>query len=76
MRPCRDHKSKRYITDKLTDPYWKESEIIRKQRIDMKDYMLQPGMPGFNLRYGDPNKRLYAKMDWEEREAWYANKNV
>jgi len=42
----------RYITDRHKDPYYNNSLIIRKQRFEARDDLLQPGDPRFNMLYG------------------------
>lgn len=60
---------RRRITDKQFDPYYTESAMIQKQARQAKANgdLLQPGQEGFNAKYGDPNKKLYEKMEAEER---------
>ncbi len=67
-RAC--HKGlRRRITDKHTDPYYRESAMIRIQARAARDSgdLLQPHDFGFQTKYGDPNKKLYAKQEAEER---------
>jgi hypothetical protein len=47
-------KAKRYITDKLLDPYYTTSEAIIKYQRQHADDFLQPNDPRFKLLYGDP----------------------
>lgn len=58
---------RRYITDKHTDPYFLQSEMLRRQQIDHELDFLAPFDPRFRLKYGDPNKKLYEAMEAEER---------
>lgn len=58
------HRNIRRITDKLGDPYYYKSEMIRRQRIDLADAMLQPHDPRFRQVY----PAQWRKME-EEREA-------
>ena len=60
---------KRYITDKDLDPYYGDSRMIRKQQREAQDkgWLLQPGQEGFTTKYGDPNKKKWAKMEQDER---------
>jgi len=48
----------RYITDRFKDPYYNESLLIRKQRFDARDDLLQPGDPRFNLLYGGNRNKI------------------
>lgn len=60
---------RRNITDKQWDKYYLESEMIIKQAREAQangDF-LQPHQDGFRTKYGDPNKKLYEKMEKEER---------
>lgn len=63
---------RRYITDKNSDPYYFESEMIVKQRKEAiaNGDLLQPGQEGFITKYGDPNKKLYEKLEKEARASW------
>ena len=47
------HRLRRQITDKLTDPYWKESPKLKKERVTYFKDMLQPGQEGFDLLYSN-----------------------
>lgn len=60
------------ITDKHTDSYYKDSKMLHYQgRMAVANgYLLQPGQDGFKTKYGDPNKKLYEKMEKEERAKW------
>ena len=63
---------RRYITDKHWDSYYTDShklELERRQAIENGD-LLQPGDYGFTTKYGDPNKKKWAKMEAEERASF------
>jgi len=47
------HRLRRHITDKLDDPYWKESPKLKKERATYFKDMLQPGQEGFDLLYSN-----------------------
>lgn len=57
------HRAIRRITDKEGDPYYRKSLMLRRQRIDMADAMLQPHDPRFRIVYPQAWKRME-----EERE--------
>lgn len=61
---------KRYITDKATDPYYRESKELAKQRRAMEIDMLQPDDPRFKQHYGDPYKKFYAQQEAKAKAAW------
>lgn len=60
------HRNIRRITDKQGDPYYHKSIMLRRQRIDMADAMLQPHDPRFRVVYPDAWRRIEA--DREARE--------
>ena len=63
---------RRRITDKQFDPYFTSSEMIKKQQREARDkgWLLQPDDYGFKMKYGDPNKKKWAKMEAEDRARW------
>lgn len=65
---------RRFITDKTTDPYFMESERLKRMRSEMADDLLQPGDPRYAAKYGDPNKKRYERMEQDERESWLRNR--
>lgn len=69
-RLARACSAKRYITDRRFDPYFRESEMLHKQRIDQWKDLLQPDDPRFRSIYGDPYKSYWAQKEAEERAAW------
>jgi hypothetical protein len=64
----------RRITDKFGDPFFRQSKVLQKMRIDMADDLLQPGDPRFNAKYGDPYKEYNARLEAEEEANYYNNK--
>lgn len=52
------HTAIRYITDKITDPYFVTSPFVRAQQDEYADYMLDPSSPRFKLLYPETHKRL------------------
>ena len=57
------HKLIRRITDKITDPYYEMSFMIRRQRYDLKDEFLTPDDPRFKVLYPRQWKELMEKKD-------------
>lgn len=47
----KNHKAIRRITDKAGDPYYRQSALIRRQRIELADAMLTPDNPRFRVVY-------------------------
>lgn len=74
VKPGRACKAIRRITDKLNDPFFYESKMLAKLRIDMADDLLQPDDPRFKQVYGDPYKEYHAKLEEEERLAYEKKK--
>lgn len=56
--PCKKH-AIRYITDKLLDPYWYKSKVIKIQQGQYADEMLQPWQPRFKQIYPEQYRKLY-----------------
>lgn len=56
--PCGAH-ALRYITDKLLDPYWYKSKVIKTQQGQYADEMLQPWQPRFKQIYPEQYRKLY-----------------
>ena len=52
------HTCLRYITDKITDPYFTQSPFIRAQQNQFEDAMLSPDSPRFKLLYPEAHERL------------------
>lgn len=65
---------KRYITDKVQDPYYRESKLLNELRLKMADDLLQPDDPKFKAKYGDPYKKFNDKKEADEKAQWEANK--
>ncbi len=66
----KDHRIRRQITDQTTDPYYTHSRVVKAMRQEFAKDLLQPGQPGFNTLYGDPNTQFYAQLEEAERKAW------
>jgi hypothetical protein len=61
---------KRYITDKASDPYFRESKQLAKQRQQMEIDMLQPDDPRFKKYYGDPYAKFNAQQEAKAKAEW------
>ncbi|MFA6095911.1 MAG: hypothetical protein WC767_03675 [Candidatus Paceibacterota bacterium] len=48
--------SKRLISQKLKDPFWKLSPSVKADRARYRRDMIQPNETGFNMLYGNKNK--------------------
>lgn len=55
------HRAIRRITDRLTDPYYDLSLMVRRQRAEMADAFLDPSDPRFKELYPEAYKRLYGE---------------
>lgn len=60
--PCGSF-ARRRITDKLDDPYFYKSEVIRKQQAQFSDDLLPPTHPRFKTVY----PQQYAKLFMQEK---------
>ena len=60
------HKSLRYITDRLSDPYFHKSAKLREQRKMFAKDLIQPGDPGYKTAYPEQAR----KMEEEEEKAY------
>jgi hypothetical protein len=49
------HINKRFITDRLFDPYYRSSRMLQVQRIDYQKDLIQPFQSGYNMLYGQSN---------------------
>lgn len=49
--------SKRFISDKLKDPFWKLSPSVKRERAMFKRDILQPHETGFNMLYQRINEQ-------------------
>ncbi len=58
--PCGAH-GIRYITDRLRDPYWYKSKIIKIQQGIYADAILQPWQPRFKQLYPEQYRKLYSQ---------------
>ncbi len=60
---------RRRITDKQQDPYYRDSQMLKEQRLEAiaKGDLLQPYDYGFTTKYGNPNKKKWDKLEQEER---------
>lgn len=74
MKPC--SKGRRYITDKVEDPYYNRSKLITRQRRQAiaEGWFLQPGDPGFNTKYGNPFRQSDLQLAANERAKFNASK--
>lgn len=52
------HTSVRYITDKLTDPYFINSPFVRAQQVEFEDAMLSPDNPRFKVLYPEAYDKI------------------
>jgi len=72
------HEAIRRITDKLKDNYYYESEMLKRQRIDLADAMLTPDDPRFRVVYPDQWQKLEQEREmreWQEAEGIKAIKD-
>ena len=60
----------RYVTNRLQDPFYKESRMMREQAHKYAVDILQPGMPGFNHHYPNALKNYYEQKKQEEESDW------
>lgn len=66
--------ARRFITDKHLDPFYGQSKMLARLRVEMADDLLQPGDVGFEAKYGDPYKEANERRDAQERQEWQNNK--
>lgn len=59
------HVARRFITDKHDDPYYYKSEMLRRQRVDLADAMLQPHDPRFRHVYPAQWKKIQAEQEMQ-----------
>jgi hypothetical protein len=52
------HRMIRRITDKDSDPYYFMSDILKRQRYDLRDMLLTPDDPRFKELYPEQYKQL------------------
>lgn len=52
------HRAIRRITDKLTDPYYWQSEVLKRQRVQMADDLVQPDDPRFAKLYPEQWRKM------------------
>lgn len=69
------HYCRRRITDKMTDPYYFQSEQLRRARVELERDLIQPGDPRFKRIYGDPYKKHYEELEKIERDEHAKRKN-
>ena len=55
----RGHEAYRNITEKNRDPYYRDSEMVRRLRYTMRDDLVQPGDPRFKELYPEQYKKLF-----------------
>ena len=58
----------RHITHKDEDPYYQQSDKIRRQRNEYAWDMLSPDQPGFRTSYGEPYKDFIKKQQRLEED--------
>lgn len=63
------HFAVRHITDKPRDPYYRESVLIRQQRHELRDELLQPDDPRFKHVYPTQWRRMQEEMKQAELAA-------
>ncbi len=59
----RGHRLIRRITDKQFDPYYHQSTIMRRERVERADDMLQPHDPRFRIVYPEVWKKMEAERE-------------
>ena len=52
------HTALRYITDKLTDPYFHLSPFVKAQQAEFEDAMLSPDHPRFKVLYPEAYDKI------------------
>jgi len=67
---------RRYITDKLLDPYWNQSKKVKRERIRERVALLQPHEYGFKTHYGDINKSKNKDREDSERDEHEATHQI
>lgn len=60
------HRAVRYITDKHLDPYYHDSEFVRRSQSEHLDDFLTPNDPGFAAKY--PVQWAKLQKEKEQRE--------
>lgn len=65
---------RRQITDKTSDPYYRQSKLLRMSTLKMEIDLLQPSDPRFKLYYGDPYQKYNDNLEIQEREAYERRK--
>lgn len=55
----------RYDNSEITDPYYRQSRFIQRERRKLRDDLLQPGDPGFELLYPQHKKERLQAIDRE-----------
>lgn len=60
------HQCIRHITDKVDDPYYRESMFIRRERSEHADDFLTPDDPRFRIKYPQAWARLEKEKELRE----------
>jgi hypothetical protein len=64
------HEAIRRITEKQGDPYYRKSQVVRAQRLEMADAMLTPDHPRFRMVYPEQWRKIKAEMEHNEELAF------
>lgn len=64
------HEAIRRITEKQGDPYYRKSQVVRAQRLEMADAMLTPDNPRFRMVYPEQWRKIKAEMEHNEELAY------
>lgn len=70
------HWCRRRITDKATDPYYRQSQQVKTLKAKYRKDFLQPGEVGFKTYYGDPDQKFYRELEAQERAKWQAKPSI
>jgi len=73
--PSNLHWCRRRITDKIFDPYYSHSKLLRRAKVELERDLIQPGDPRFNRIYGDPYRKHHEELEKKEREAWQSKRD-
>ncbi len=67
------HLAIRRVTDKHHDPYYHQSAVLRRQRVEMADDFLQPSDPRFAQKYPAQWRKMKEEKEAAEQAHLKAN---
>ena len=67
----KQHECRRDITDKWRDPYYRDSKLLKRMRIEHADDLLQPSDPRFKVKYPKQWEELQRKKEEYEAQQQY-----